>query len=235
MKWKRKELKARAKELLNQNYWRAVLIALILSLCSGTLHLSALSGYTAQDYAAENLLESLGNHIPVILTVTGAVLSSAMLLGIFLRIFVLNPIRISCRRFYLDNHVAPASLKDLGFAFENHYLNIVKTMFFRELYISLWSLLLFIPGIVKSYEYRMIPYLLAEDPGMDSREIFKTSKTLMRRNKWRTFVLDLSFVGWKILSGLTMGILGVFYVGPYIELTGCELFCALKEAKGKTA
>ena len=67
------------------------------------------------------------------------------------------------------------------------YLKIVGTMFLRGLYIFLWSLLLFIPGIIKSYEYRMVPYLLAECPEMGNSEAFRISKEMMYGQKMEAF------------------------------------------------
>nr|DAM70348.1 MAG TPA: Protein of unknown function (DUF975) [Caudoviricetes sp.] len=83
-------------------------------------------------------------------------------------------------------------------------------------------------GIVKSYEYMMIPYLLAEHPEMTRQEAFAESKRMMDGNKWNAFVLDLSFIGWTLLGICTVGILLVFYVEPYIYLTHAELYHALK-------
>ena len=97
-------------------------------------------------------------------------------------------------------------------------------MFFRDLYTVLWTLLLIIPGIVKSYEYQMIPYLLAENPQMTKEQAFAESKRMMTGQKWRAFVLDLSFIGWNILSALTLGILGIFYVQPYMDATHAALY-----------
>ena len=77
-----------------------------------------------------------------------------------------------------------------------HYGNIVLTMFLRDLYIVLWTLLFIVPGIVKSYEYMMVPYILAENPGMDQKEVFQISREMMNGQKWNAFVLDLSFIGW---------------------------------------
>lgn len=102
-------------------------------------------------------------------------------------------------------------------------------MFLMNLYTALWSVLFIIPGIVKSYEYRMIPYLLAEKPEMDKTEAFKTSKSMMDGNKWNAFVLDLSFILWDILGIITLGLVEVFWVGPYKLLTGAALYDALKE------
>ena len=57
-----------------------------------------------------------------------------------------------------------------------NYMNIVEVMFFKWLYILLWSLLLIIPGIIKSYEYRMVPYILAENPSMDRKRALKSAE-----------------------------------------------------------
>ena len=91
----------------------------------------------------------------------------------------------------------------------------------------LWSLLFIIPGIVKAYEYMMIPYLLADNPQMTKEQAFAESKRMMQGQKWKAFVLDLSFIGWYILSGLTLGILAIFYVSPYVNATHAALYEAL--------
>lgn len=92
----------------------------------------------------------------------------------------------------------------------------------------LWLLLFIIPGIVKIYEYRMIPYLLADNPNMSKQEAFRTSKTMMKGNKWRAFVLDLSFILWDILGINTFGIVSVLWVDPYKQQTDALLYNALK-------
>ena len=82
--------------------------------------------------------------------------------------------------------------------------------------------------IIKHYEYAMIPYILAENPKISRKDAFFLSKQLMNKNKWRVFLLDCSFLGWKILSILTLGILDFIFVNPYI--TGCkaELYASLR-------
>ena len=110
----------------------------------------------------------------------------------------------------------------------NNYLEIVKTMFLRDIFTFLWTLLFIIPGIVKAYEYRMIPYLLADDPTMTKDRAFAESRAMMRGNKWRAFVLDLSFLGWHILSVFTLGILELFYVAPYEFMADAALYESLR-------
>ena len=89
-------------------------------------------------------------------------------------------------------------------------------------------MLFWIPGIVKSYEYRMIPYIMAEHPELSYKEAFRMSKEMMQGNKWSAFVLDLSFLGWHILGIMTLGILEIFYVAPYVAMTDAYLYKTLK-------
>ena len=149
-------------------------------------------------------------------------------IGIAISALLFNPLRLGCQRFFRKNLDEPANMSNIVFAFDSNYKNVVKTMFLRDVYVFLWSLLFVIPGIIKSYEYRMVPYLLSENPGMSDKEAFAESKRLMNGNKWKTFVLDLSFIGWDILSLFTCGILNVFYVNPYKMSTEAALYEALK-------
>lgn len=156
------------------------------------------------------------------------VLLIVLLVLLPLRIFIFNPLGIGTRRFFVKNLKEPAQFKEVCYAFDHNYKNCVKTEFLREIYTFLWTLLLVIPGIVKSYEYQMIPYILGEHPEMKTEEVFALSKSMMYGNKWHAFVLDLSFFGWYILNGITLGILGIFYLNPYVEQTNAALYQTLK-------
>jgi uncharacterized membrane protein len=70
----------------------------------------------------------------------------------------------------------------------------------------------------------MIPYILADHPELTSKEVFAKSKEMMKGQKWHAFVLDLSFIGWGILSLFTLGLLGTFYVTPYRNMTNAALY-----------
>ena len=110
-----------------------------------------------------------------------------------------------------------------------NYANGIITMLLRTVFTALWTLLLIIPGIIKSYEYRMIPYILAENPDLEWREVFSISRRMMDGEKWNAFILDLSFLGWAFLSAITLGLVGIFYVNPYKGLTDAALYMALRE------
>ena len=75
----------------------------------------------------------------------------------------------------------------------------------------------------------MIPYILAENPKIQRKKAFKLSKKMMKGNKWKTFILDLSFLGWELLSIFTFGLLYIFYINPYKVATTVELYEVLKK------
>lgn len=101
------------------------------------------------------------------------------------------------------------------------------TLFLTGLYTFLWSLLFIIPGIVKSYAYSMVPYILAENPDMSANEVITRSKEMTMGHKGDLFVMDLSFIGWLLLTSVTFGIAGV-YVYPYMSLAKVNAYHALK-------
>lgn len=156
--------------------------------------------------------------------------ASLFILAIALAVdaFIANPLELGCKRFFRRNLDEPAAMSNIAFAFDSNYKNICKTMFLRDVYIVLWSLLFVIPGIIKSYEYKMIPYLLSENPEMTTEQAFAESKKLMTGNKWKAFVLDLSFILWDIASAATCGLLGLFWVAPYKASTQAALYEAIK-------
>ncbi|MBP5654972.1 MAG: DUF975 family protein [Clostridiales bacterium] len=143
-------------------------------------------------------------------------------------VFLFNPINFGCKRFFRKNLDDSAKLSNIFFAFKSNYKNVVKTGFFYTLFITLWTLLFVIPGIIKSYQYRLVPYIIGENPDMNWREALDESSRLMKGNKWKAFVYDLSFIGWELLSGLTLGIFGVFYVNPYKNSSDAALYEAIR-------
>ncbi|MCI8957282.1 MAG: DUF975 family protein [Eubacterium sp.] len=254
--WSRVELKTSAKQILQKNYWGAVLVGLILSICLGgagvdsVFNVSDFMNKRAVNIQNDVISDGLGhdftyhihnsyNHIAgrvinfidnisyttmlMILILVFIILIAAVAISAF----VLAPIEVGCRRWMLKNRTDNPQFGEIAFGFKDGYLNIVKIMFCRNLFITLWSLLFVIPGIVKAYEYRMIPYLLAENPNMEMSEAFGRTKNMMYNNKMDAFVLDLSFLGWYLLTAFTCGVLAIFYVTPYVYLTETELYVAL--------
>ena len=84
-----------------------------------------------------------------------------------------------------------------------------------------------IPGIYWSYCYMQVGYLMAENPYLTTRRAMELSKQMMDGEKWNTFVLQLSFIGWYLLCSITFGI-GFIFLEPYVQATFAELYAALR-------
>lgn len=218
--WSRADLKFRGKMAFKRNYWPSVLVALIMGIFANA------AGLNIQERISERKPSEFGSAFSWMFWTTIMVMIGLIAVVFFvLSIFVGNVLLVGGCRFFIVNQVERPTVGVVTSGFSSgKYGNIVLTMFLKDLFTGLWSLLFVIPGIIKSYEYRMIPYILAENPGMHYKEAFQISKNMMMGRKLDTFVLDLSFIGWEILSAITWGIVGLFYVDPYREATMAELY-----------
>lgn len=100
------------------------------------------------------------------------------------------------------------------FGYFPRWKTTVVAKLLQTVYIVLWTLLFIIPGIIASYSYAMTSYILAEHPELTAGEAIARSKEMMEGNRGRLFCLQLSFIGWDILSALTLGI-GGLWLTPY--------------------
>ena len=257
MMWTRKELKERAKEALKRNYWKIVLVSLIGMLIGGGLGSSGISGGGSdiRDMASDNVKEHFTEHenddvdwegaeavlddiqmdirpqdiVAVAFTVIVVLIVAAIVLAIVLAldVLLLNPVQVGINRFMVKSLDDTARIAEVGYTFDHNYKNGVKVMFFKDLYVVLWSLLFIVPGIYKAYQYRMVPYILGENPDMTYQEVLQRSKDMMDGQKWDAFVLDLSFILWHMLGGITCGLAEIFYEAPYVNLTDAALYSRL--------
>lgn len=153
------------------------------------------------------------NLIPGVGSVASFVLSAAFSLS-FALIFL-----------GLANGVAP-EVKDVFKGF-NDLWSAIKAIFFVGLFTALWSLLLYIPGIIKAISYSQTMFILAENPGMPAREAIKRSMEMMNGHKMEYFVLQLSFILWYLLGAITFGI-AYIYVIPYVNATNANFYNSIK-------
>ncbi|MFV0465032.1 MAG: DUF975 family protein [Lachnospiraceae bacterium] len=251
--WSRKELKTQAKSSIHSNYWKSILISILIVVFSGSVVVqftSSMSGFeTGSEYDTNSdNAESLDQIMSEPALEMGMVAAGILIVFVFLfvliiiigismavRILVVNPLLVGVTRFFVQNHGKKAQVSEVGYAFDHRYKTIIETMFYRDLFQFLWTLLLIVPGIVKAYEYRMINYILSDQPQLGRKEAFRMSKEMMHGQKWRAFVLDLSFLGWDLLSFFTFGLLSIFYVNPYRNQTNAELYLALKRSTDQEA
>ena len=161
-----------------------------------------------------------------------ALILIAVLVGTMTVALVLNPLNVGARKFFIQNASDPETSidgKNIGFVFGKDYRNIVFSMFGTQLVNLLWMLLLIVPGIYKAYCWRLVPFILAEEPDMSGKEARELSASMMDGSKWASFVLDLSFIGWKLVGAITFGILNIVFTNPYEAATDTELYLALKD------
>ncbi len=224
--WNRKDIKASGKECFKRNYWLSVLVAFIYDLFfTGTLGSSATRREEITDTVSEQGLDAT-TLITIIVAVI-AIISLIVIIATLIDVFILNPLEVGCQRFFLTNLDRNAALGELSHAYKNNYKNTVLGLFLRNLLISLGTIVI-IPGVILSYSYRMVPYILAEDASISGTDALKKSREMMKGHKWNAFVYDLSFIGWFLLSILTLGILYIFYLAPYKKNADAELYRAIK-------
>ena len=227
-----KNIKDRGKLALKANYWNSVLVAFILSL------LTTGAGVASRGQAG-SAAEQSGQELPAILNdanmeawigifaILMGIAAIGFVIGILLKIFVFNPLKVGGYQFFRRNvresGVSAGVLKE-GFGDYGHTFG---TLFLTDLFIALWSLLFIIPGIVKSYSYMLVPYLLKDQPQLSAQETIALSKKIMDGHKWEAFVLDLSFLGWLLLGAVTANLVNIFWTNPYRENARAEFYLNL--------
>lgn len=227
--WDRKQLKQRAKDVLRTTYWKAFLVSLVLAFVSGGFSAPSLNlNFGSSDSSGPFWGDIDWEILMPILAVMTTFMLAAIAFALAFRIFVGAPLETGAMRYFKRAAEGEANLNDLGYAFnKQRYFDIVKAMLWRGLLNFLWFLLLIIPGIVKSYAYSLVPFLLADNPNLGYRRAVDLSNQMTRGHKFRMFVLDLSFLGW-ILLGLLACCIGVLFVAPYINAAKAELYLALR-------
>ena len=226
MMWNRAELKMRGNMAFKKNYVSAVVVALLMGIF-GTV-----SGESSARRVSENSDIYSGNlfNVGMITGLLAGIATVVILIVLVAKVFVGNLLKMGGYRFFILNQTAQPGIGTLLDGFRSgHYVNIVLTMFLRDLFTALWSLLLVVPGIVKHYEYLMVPYIIAENPAMDYKEAFQISKQMMDGEKMEAFIMDLSFLGWYLLSAVTCGLLAIFYVNPYVQASFAEMYTLNKQ------
>lgn len=279
--WNRKELKEKAKNVIKNNYWTAVIVCFILMMFTGEFGSVTVGirengesldpnyvgnrvstffneeereNLIRQRYQLNNIPEQAINAIRAnlnnitksekyifkiwdaiklfylekpqigIALCVGAIIACAFI------IFISEPLTVGGKKYFLkareNKETRISTILDV---YKNkNWFHIAGIMFLKNLYNLLWFLTI-IGGFIKTYEYRMIPYILAQNPKVSKKEAFDLSKQMMKGNKWKAFVLDMSFFLWNLLSVLTFGLLGILYVNPYNLATNTELYIVLKE------
>lgn len=181
-----------------------------------------------QEIQIKNLIISISNYFNKT-QIEALILIFASLIGLMIKILITNPIYVGESRIYLESaNYKKTKLKRISFPFRKGiYMKCVRTIFLMNFYKLLWNLTI-IGGIVKNYSYKMVSYIIAENPQILPNDAITMSRKMMQGNKFQAFKLDLSFFTWHILQIITFGIAGI-YANAYYTSTITELYKELRK------
>jgi uncharacterized membrane protein len=142
--------------------------------------------------------------------------------------FAYSHFTVGYNRFFINAASGSQKTSDIGFAFSNGYVNIAKIMFVYLTVTFIGFCLFIVPGVILTYKLIFVPYLLAENPHIKLSDAFHASARMTKGNKFKIFILQLSFIGWKLLSVLCICGVGMIFLMPYINETFAQLYLTLK-------
>lgn len=224
--WTIREIKSRAWEALRSYYWKAFLVSLVIAIAGGGFNFNYnTGGGTSTGTGLPGGLESISPAFIAIIVLAALV---GLLIFMAFHIFIGYPLEIGGRKYFVQAQQDKEDMNNLGFAFnKTRYKDIIVAMIWRGFLNFLWYLLLIIPGIIMFYAYRMVPYILTDNPNIGYKRAVQLSTQMMKGHKFHMFLLDLSFIGWLLLGVLALFI-GVLFVMPYINAAKAELYLVLR-------
>ena len=183
---------------------------MVFGMLSGMLSAGNYNDFFAGFAAADTETSLFGSLIALVLSIVVLLFSGALEMGL--------------NKYYIDL-VAENRQGEVSVIFSRFdiFFKALGLHLFMALFKLLWTLLFIVPGIIAGYRYCLAPYLMAENTNLGIREAVNMSKELMAGHKWRLFCLNLSFIGWGILSSLTCGI-GDLWLSPYIYAANAAFY-----------
>lgn len=212
-----RDVKANAREALKGNW----LVAIFASFIATTF--GAIGGSASSSGTEEVDFTKLAELTTEELVTTVAVFGGFILLGLVASVLVSSLVSIGYAQFNIDliDGVKPklATIFSKG---KQVWTSICANLlvFIRVFF---GTILFVIPGIIASYKYSMVNFVIADNPGISAREALERSKEIMRGNKLRLFFLNLSFFGWALVVVLTLGIAGIWVV-PYMQASYASFY-----------
>ena len=215
------------------NYVSSILVGIVVAFCCGTLIYRPYQvNYNITPEVSNEMYQmpEAGEANIGVFIFLAIILLFIIAASVAINVFFFAPLKVSGYRFFINNLDEPANASEVIWAFSYGYVkDIAATTFTTGLITFLYTLLLVIPGIIKGYEYMMVPFILAEDPEIPPSEARRKSSVMMNGNKMKAFVLDLSFLGWHLLGIITCGLVDLFYTLPYTASTHAAVYEAIRQ------
>ena len=208
-----RDFRARARAALKGHWGTAIAVALVAAILAGSNPMFSVTVSSQNSYSVY-----LGDYIDLSYYLNWQMLSllaAVLVVGSLLALVIGGCIEMGQATFNLHlMRGQRAVFPDLFSQFHRLGAGIAMVIL-RSVFVWLWSLLFVIPGIIATYRYAMMPFLMAEFPDLGALDAMRESKRLMQGNKWRLFCLELSFLGWSFLCMFTLGI-GMLWLLPYM-------------------
>ena len=232
--WNITDIKTKGREAFKLNYWPCVIVSAIYMLLFGgntsrvTTSVSPSNVSVDVSVHGQNIAEAAQNmtseqQIAVAgFAFVGVLIALAV--GLLVKAFIVNPVEVGASRFFKNNvDDSTTSVGVLAEGFSDFGRTFV-TLLLRDLIIAAGCILLFIPGLYAIYCFRMVPYIVKDNPELAPMDVLKRSNQMMQGNKWQAFVLDLTFIGWYLLGAITFGLGLIFWTNPYHMSANAALY-----------
>jgi len=145
--------------------------------------------------------------------------------GLTVLSIVLSPLLVSLLGFYVilikrdpsEQFSLGEEIKNIfKVSFDATYGKKLVVSILRTVFMTLWCFLFIIPGIVYNYSSYFSFQIMCENPNLKPMEALKLSKKMVAGNRGELFALDLSFIGWWILCGISFGIASIYAIPYYL-------------------
>ncbi len=201
---------------ITASYKNGVLASVINSVKSGSFMLSILNNVS-------NVVKN-----PSVATILTLIIGILILIAD--KLFIDNFIWLSTKRMFITAQTYSSTTPGIYLFLlrKNIYFRALFAYFVKQVYQILWNLTI-VGGIIKEFSYAMVPYIIAENPTIKPNEAITLSRKMMYGHKWELFVFSLTFIGWELLNVLTLGLVGLFWLNPYIESSKAGYYLVLRE------
>lgn len=158
---------------------------------------------------------------------------SAILLIIY-NTLVKNALLIGFRKMLIENYRNnKLRFGTLFLVFrKKEYYKSVLTLLLMNVKLILWALTI-VMFPIKYYEYKMIPFILAENPEIKTKEAFIISKETTKGYKLKLFLIDFIYFIAKIIGLFTLNISNILITAPLKAIIDTELYFEIKAEKIK--
>ena len=154
-------------------------------------------------------------------------LAIIILTAFFVWFFICRVVMVISRRLFLESRLyAVIPPGRISFLIRVRKWFHVAVILMRSFFVQLAWWFTIAGGFISYYAYILVPYIAAENPDIPAKEALRLSKTMMKGRKWKLFCMHLSFIGWKLLGLLTLGLLDTFYTVPYMTAFFGEFYAA---------